>query len=194
MASRGGRIVAGSRSGARATSRRSSSSMRAPRKRRGRQSSTIPTFRHSPRSTRGRTRTIAYWNGSRGAGTIGLLDERPGRRQPLVEIADVGIALRLGIADNGVHRQPDVGDRRDQIAHEVIVDLGRVARIGGGDRPRVWQQDVLAHELEGPSSVLVRISPRVMDVQGGTVVDQPGTAVPDEKVRVLDGPIRVRDE
>ena len=39
----------------------SSRAMRAPMNRRGRHSRTTPTFRHSPRSTRGMTRTIAYW-------------------------------------------------------------------------------------------------------------------------------------
>ena len=34
----------------------------------------------------------------------------------------------------------------------------------------------------------------MVDVQGSAVVDQPGAAVPDEQVRVLDRPIGVRDE
>ena len=43
---------------------------------------TIPALNASPRSTRGTTRTIAYSNGLRGPGTVGLLDERARRLEP----------------------------------------------------------------------------------------------------------------
>ena len=62
-----------------------------------------PTLRHSPRSTRGTTRTIAYWKALRGgSGTLGLLDERARRLEPPRQVADVGGALGRGVA-----RRPD---------------------------------------------------------------------------------------
>ena len=70
--------TAGSRSGANAARRRSSRAIRAPRKRRGRHSRTTPTLRHSPRSTRGTTRTIAYWNALRGGSDTIRLRRRTG--------------------------------------------------------------------------------------------------------------------
>ena len=51
--------------GASAASSASSRCVRAPRKRFGRQKSTTPALTASPRSTRGTTRSAAYWNGLR---------------------------------------------------------------------------------------------------------------------------------
>ena len=64
--------------------------------------------------------------------------------------------------------------------------------IGVGDRPGVGQQDVRGDPLERPSGVLVGVTPGVVDVERGAVVDQPRPAVPDEQVRVLGGSVRVR--
>ena len=70
-------------SGANAARRRSSRAIRAPRKRQRPAEQHDPTLRHSPRSTRGTTRTIAYWNGLRGSsGTLRLLDELARRLEP----------------------------------------------------------------------------------------------------------------
>ena len=75
---RGGRGRRRGRRRARArAARASSSATRAARKRRGRQNSTTPALTHSPRSTRGTTRRIAYWNGLGGtARLLGLVGER----------------------------------------------------------------------------------------------------------------------
>ena len=94
IAVRCGRTPSGSQSGARARSSASSSRVRAPRNRCGRLWSTMPALKASPRSTRGMTRTIAYSNGlrgaaSRGAGTVGLLDEGAWRREPAEQVVHV---------------------------------------------------------------------------------------------------------
>src|SRR3954470_2001175 len=68
-----GRTSAGSHLGESAARSCSSSCVRAPRKRRGRQKSTTPALTASPRSTCGTIRSAAYWNGLRAAGTLGFL-------------------------------------------------------------------------------------------------------------------------
>src|SRR6187551_1442826 len=123
MASRCGRMDAGSRFGAKAASRLSSSAIRAPRKRAGRHNRTTPTLRDSPRSTRGRTRMIEYWNALRGgSGTFRLLDEGPWGFEPPGQIADVRPALRIGGADDRIVGQPRVRERGDQVGQCRLVD------------------------------------------------------------------------
>src|SRR6476659_6306295 len=155
MASRCGRMDAGSRFGAKPASRLSSSAMRAPRKRAGRHSRTTPTLRDSPRSTRGRTRMIEYWNALRGgSGTFRLLDEGPRRREPQGEIPDVGPALAGGVPGDRIVGQPRVRERGDDVGQRGFVDPRRKARIGGRDRVRVGQEDVLGDPLERTARVL----------------------------------------
>src|SRR3954470_18288343 len=135
-------MVTGSRSGANAASRFSSSAIRAPRKPFSRHSSTTPTLSDSPRSTRGRTRTIAYWKALRGgSGTFRLLDERSRRLEPQAEITDVGAALCLSGADDRVVGEPCVRESGDQTGQRRLVDPAGVALIGCRDRAGVWQQD-----------------------------------------------------
>src|SRR4051812_33578913 len=192
---RGGRMAAGSRSGANARRRASSRATRAPRYRRGRHSRTTPTFRHSPRSTRGTTRTIAYWKALRGgSGTIRLLDEGSGRLESLGHVADIRGALGIGVADGGIVGQPHVWECADQRRQEGLVDQAGIPRVGRFDRPGIRQQDVIADALERPPRMRLGVAPGVVDVQRCAVVDEPWTAVPDEQVGVLRRPIGVRDE
>ena len=90
-ARRGGRAPPRGRRRARArAARASSSATRAARKRRGRQNSTTPAFTHSPRSTRGTTRTIAYWNGLGGTARLLGLGGEPARRlEPAAQVLRV---------------------------------------------------------------------------------------------------------
>ena len=53
---------------------------------------------------------------------------------------------------------------------------------------------MLGDPLERPAGVLVRVSPGVVDVESGTVVDQPRPAMPDEQVRVLRRAVGVGDQ
>src|SRR6187551_4081897 len=123
MASRCGRMEAGSRFGAKAASRLSSSAIRAPRKRAGRHNRTTPTLRDSPRSTRGRTRMIEYWNALRGgSGTFRLLDEGPRRLEAQGQIAYVGSPLPRRVPGHRIVGQPRVRQRRDEVGQRRLVD------------------------------------------------------------------------
>src|SRR5687768_9324262 len=131
MAMRCGRTLAGSVSGARAARRPSSSSVRAPMYDFERQSRTTPALRHSPRSTRGTTRMMAYWYGLRGSsGTFGLLHEGTPPRQPPLQVADVGGTLLVGTAGGRVVGQPHIGDGADEALEQGAVEGPGQARIG----------------------------------------------------------------
>src|SRR5215207_250968 len=79
----------------------------------------MPALNASPRSTRGTTRTIAYSNGlrpsrpagSRGSGTVSLLDERSRILEPRQEIVHVGAAMGRRVGETGLGLEPVVGDR-----------------------------------------------------------------------------------
>src|SRR5829696_7844005 len=99
----------------------SSSSARAPRNRCGRDISTSPALKASPRSTRGTTRTIAYSKGlrasgapSREPGTLCLLDEGARRRQARDEIVDIRTAVRVGIREAVLRLEPHIGNSRGE--------------------------------------------------------------------------------
>src|SRR5580765_2282473 len=123
----------------------------AARNRRGRQSRTTPAFSHSPRSTRGTTRTTAYWNLLRGrSDTFRLRDEQRPRLKPGEEIRDVGPALGFRVADDSVGRQPVVGNRRDEFIEQPRCDEPSEPVVGGGDGAGERQEDVLGGSLERP--------------------------------------------
>ena len=76
----------------------SSSSIRTARKRRWRQNKTTPTFIRSPRSIRGTTRRIVYWNGLRSR-IFGLRDEFSRGLEPRPEERlEVGPPLRRSLS------------------------------------------------------------------------------------------------
>src|SRR6476661_6560075 len=119
IAARWGRIVAGSAFGSIARSRASSSDTRAPRNFRGRLRTMTPAFSDSPRSTRGTTRTTAYWNWSFDASgdsaTVGLPGERVARGQARGQVRDVRAALGVPVAGPRVGREPLGRDRGDEL-------------------------------------------------------------------------------
>ena len=146
IASRCGRMVAGSRSGAKAARRFSSSAIRAPRKRVGRHSRTTPTLRRlaalDAAAGRGRSRTGTRYAAARARSASSTKGRGASSRR--VEIADVGRALCRGVAGHRIVGQPRVGERGDEVGQSRLVDPGRVARVGGLDRPGVRQQHVVA--------------------------------------------------
>ena len=80
-------------------------------------------MRHSPRSTRGTIRTIAYWNWLRGlAGTFGLLHESMARRQAPREVADIRSPLPVGAAGERIVGQPQVGDRGRKLGEQPFAE------------------------------------------------------------------------
>ena len=137
----------------------------------GGENSTTPAFRHSPRSTRGTTRTIAYWKSSR-AGTVGLLHPfarlaRAARSRCSAygaPSAHSGGTSAAASAGSRQRRQPRVGLRRPT-RRRGSSTWSRIAGNGRrGDRQRV--------------------AGAVVHVQRGAVVDQPQVAVPAQQVRV----------
>src|SRR5688572_30470638 len=113
----------------------------------------------------GTTRTIAYWNGLRGAPTVGLLDERTRRLEPVHEVRDVGAALRGRTADHRVARQPQVWHVLHDVADRCLVELRRKPGVGFLDRPGIGQQHVVADALEGTPGMGLDVTPRVVHVQ-----------------------------
>ena len=109
----------------------------------------MPALMDSPRSTRGMTRTIAYSNGSRGPDTVGLLDEWPRAGEPSAEVPDVRTAMRVGIGQVRLGRQPVVRGSVDQIVEPRGVQQPREALIRCGDGPGEWQQHVVADAAKG---------------------------------------------
>ena len=130
------RTSAASHPGASAASSASSRCVRAPRNRSGRQNSTTPALTASPRSTRGTTRSAAYWNGLRDADTLGLLGQLA--RRP-----------RAARARNSAYGSPSAHSRRDA-ARRRAAGSARAgqARVGLGDRARGGQQHVVADRRE----------------------------------------------
>src|SRR5829696_9685491 len=185
MAWRWPRTASRSASGAIARTRASSSSTRAARKRRGRQKSTTPALTHSPRSTRGTTRTIAYWNGLAGkARLLGLGGEAARRLEPAAQV--------LGVRGAILRREPV---RRDAVEHaleNVGPEKRREPRVGLRDVPGAGQQDVVADRGKRAVGVGRRVLPSVLQVERGAVVDQPQPPVPQQQVRVLRRAVDVR--
>ena len=175
-------IVAGSTSGASARSRARSSPTRAARNRFGRQSRTTPAFRHSPRSTRGTTRMIAYWNGcSASQAAAAARAARPARRTAAAPRA--GGRGRRRRPARWAAASPMTGSARSQssgsAATRSLEQLGGDERceplVRGGDRRRERQQDVVGETLGvRPTGVRVGVAPGVVDVERRAVVDQPG--------------------
>src|SRR5215217_2944612 len=192
IASRCGRTASGSASGSSALSRAPSSAVLAARYRRGRQSTITPAFSRSPRSMRGTTRTIAYWNGLRD-GTERLCEERAWRSKAGGEVLAIRPALVVRAADRGVW-QPVVRNVVDDPADDITVEATGEPPVGldegAGPRP----EHVVVQAVERPASVRARIAPRVVDVDRSAVVDQPQSTVPGQDVRVLRRAVRVRDE
>src|SRR5581483_4711354 len=183
-ASRWARTSSAEASGASAASRRSSSPTLTPRNPSCRQNRTTPALKHSPRSTRGTTRRIAYENGlRRSACTIGLFDEDARRLQPQREILDVR-ARR--VADEPVARD----ERRDPL-ERAAVELRCQSLVCRGDRAGARQQDVLCDLRERACCPLGGPQAGVLQVQRRPVVDQPEPLVPDEQVRVPRGAVDV---
>src|SRR5215210_3385490 len=157
-----------SASGASARRRCSSSSTRAARKRSGRQKSTTPALTHSPRSTRGTTRTIAYWNGLGGKpGLLGLGGEAA---RPLQAAAQV-----LEILGSSTRREPLVRHPREHLLDDVPAQARREPGVGLGDVARAVQQHVVADAGERTPRVGRRVLPGMLEVERGAMVDQPKT-------------------
>src|SRR6187200_823161 len=105
---------------------------------------TIPALNDSPRSTRGRTRTIAYSNGLRasppggscGPGTVGLRDERPWPLEPGEQVVDIRAPVRVGIRQAVLGPQPVVGDGGRERLERRAVEARRQAGVRIGDRAR----------------------------------------------------------
>src|SRR5258705_6699446 len=154
-----------------------------------------PAFRNSPRSTRGTTRTTAYWNWLRcRAGTLSLRDETGPITEPGHEVIDVRPALGARSADERISRQPNLGFGRHEAFEQAARDEAGEARVRRLDGARERQQHVLGGPLERPPGVLCWIAPRVMDVERGAVVDEPRPAVPDEHVGIFRRAVRVGDK
>ena len=113
----------------------------------GGENSTTPAFRHSPRSTRGTTRTIAYWKSSR-AGTLGLLHPFARRLEPALEMLGVRRAVgplrrheRRRRGGLGQRRQPRVGLRdraRGAAAARARGSPGTAGRATASGSPAPW--------------------------------------------------------
>ena len=173
--------------GSRASTRRSSSAVRAARKPRGRQNSTTPALTHSPRSTRGTTRTIAYWNGLR-AGTarlLGLGGEAARRREP----AAAGTPCRRRAP--AARTTPRARGRRSP-PPSPSSSRGASRASASAMLPGERQQDVVAHRRERPLGLGRRVLPGVLAVERGAVVDQPQAPVPAQQVGVLRRAVDVR--
>src|SRR5215218_7341265 len=128
-AARWPRTASRSTSGASARSRASSSAMRAARNRRGRQNSTTPALTHSPRSTRGTTRTIAYWKALGGtARRVGLGGEAARRLEPAAEVLHVLSPL--------VRFEPIVRNEPEHSVDDLAVQPRRESRVGDGELRR----------------------------------------------------------
>src|SRR3712207_2846758 len=161
--------MSASASGASAASRDSSSAVRAARKRFGRQKSTTPALKHSPRSILGTTRITAYWKGlSAGAGTLGLLRKAPGRFQAREQI--LGVVFRRRDA---VPRQPVGGDLGDQGFQHRGIDAPAEAAVGLLDGGGGRQEHVFGDRRKRTPRVGGGTEFAVLVVERGAVVDQP---------------------
>ena len=160
--------------------------MRAPRKRRGRQGGTVPTLRHSPRLTRGRSRAVAY-SISVHAGRARSASP-PTRAAPRAAREGSGRRRRAAPphrpsrgppATTGLHEQRqhrDAGHRRP--CHDRSIGL-TIDPAYGKQLTRLRTSSRIA--VECARRGIVR---RAAHVQGSAVVDQPGPAVPSQQVRV----------
>src|SRR3954470_18015107 len=113
---------------------------------------------HSPRSTFGTTRQSAYWNSSRGAGTLGLLGEVARLGHPAPQVLDVGFALAVAVE----------ALRRDGLARRaqhVVGGARRQALVGLRDRPGVREQNVLRDRRERPAGLLGQVALLVLQVE-----------------------------
>ena len=198
IASRCGRTVAGSRSGARAARRRLVE--RRPRARgiaaAGRAGST-PTFSPSPRSTRGTTRMIAYWKTSRG----GVGHARPPRRTVAAPSSRAPGSGRRRAAARRRRRPPGRPAATCPGAPATSSSTGPASirrsqtRRRPRRRPGERQQDVVGECARTRRRAWASGSRHVWWTYSAapwSISHVP--AVPDEQVRVLHRPVRVRDQ
>src|SRR5438270_4201055 len=132
---------------------------------------------HSPRSTRGTTRRIVYWNASR-PGTLSLLDEDAWWGQPpLQEFGEVGSATVSSLPE------PLGGDLRGRLLHGLCGDVGE-SLVGACDRFRALEQDVLADQRERRARRGRQRCLAVLAVEGCPVIDEPCPPMPEQQVGV----------
>src|SRR3954453_20731689 len=110
---------------------------------------------HSPRSTWGTTRHSAYWNSSRGAGTLGLLGEVARRLEAASQVLGVAVALAV---------EPVGRDGADPGPQQVVGHPRRRALVGLGDRARRRQQHVLGDRRERAAGLGRQVAVLVLQV------------------------------
>src|SRR3954453_3288706 len=110
---------------------------------------------HSPRSTFGTTRHSAYWNSSRGAGTLGLLGELARRLEAASQVRGVDLAVAV---------EPVRRDRFDDRLQDLVGDPRGETLVGLGDRARVGEQDVLGDRGKRAARVLGEVAVLVLEI------------------------------
>ena len=98
-------------------------------------------------------------------------------------------------ADDRIHAEPVVGERRDEPIQQLAGHERREPLVGCGDGRGERQQDVVGEPLRVRSAgVPVRVAPGEVDRQRRAMIDQPRPAAPGEEVRVPRRAVRVRQE
>src|SRR5918992_1048587 len=130
-----------------------------------------PALSRSPRSTRGTTRTIAYWKGLRDG--IGRLDEEgPRGTKATAEVLAVRATLGVGVADRAVRGEPFVGHELDDRADEITIQPRCQAPVGVDERTGMRPEDVGPAVAKRTAGMSLWIAPRVVDEQGRAMVDE----------------------
>ncbi len=94
--------------------------------------------------------------------------------------------------------QERVGNRGDDLPHEIRTQTRREARVRLADRPRDRQQHMIPDDREARSGArgnrLEIVAPAMLGVDRGSMVDQPELAMPEQQVRIARGAIDIGEE
>src|SRR5690554_3306003 len=149
-----------------------------------------PALMNSPRSTFGTTRMTAYSYKCLSC----IFDsgyECGGVCQAIAKKANVRIADVVGRQILSGPIEPIVGDEPHDFLDRRIADSGAESFVGLVDGGGVGQEDVVLNQGEGALRMLFPAVPRVVEKEGGAVVDQPYLSVPDEQVGVSERAVYV---
>ena len=123
-----------------------------------------------------------------------LLEKCARRLQAAREMLNVGVARRAGVAKARVGGEPGVRNQRDDAADDVGRDARGHRGVRLGERAREFQQHVILDAPRTDSLDCVgAVAPAMMEVQRGTVIDQPQPPVPHEHVGVARRAVHVAD-
>src|SRR5262245_5009197 len=102
--------------------------------------------------------------------------------EPAQQVLKVCVAVLVASAERSVRNQPGVRNKLNDASNDVWCDLPGHLRVYLTESAGKWEEDVVFDHGEGGAAACEVVVPRVMHVEGRTVINEPESSVPHQHV------------